>query len=80
MVRMSVSEMKSPHQLQEGGPLLGPVTELINEFLEETHVLTEQEISLERAPGWRAGVEGNPGELLSSGKQGHCSWTKVEKD
>ena len=29
VVRMSVSAKRSPHQLQEGGPLPGPVTELL---------------------------------------------------
>ena len=28
-------------------------------------MLTKQEILLEGAPGWRAGGQGNPGELLS---------------
>ena len=46
--------------LQEGGPLPGPqnwalVLTLGNELSKETHVLTKQEILLERAPGWRAG-------------------------
>ena len=44
--------------LQEGGPLPGPETRLLsnkNELFEETHVLTKQEILLERAPGWRTG-------------------------
>ena len=54
--------------LQEGGPLQGPklgsCLTLGDELSEETHVLTKQEIFLERAPRWRAGGRGNPGELL----------------
>ena len=37
------------------GPKLGSCLTLGNELSEETHVLTKQEILLERAPGWRAG-------------------------
>ena len=36
------------------GPKLGSCLTLRNELSEETHVLTKQEILLERAPGWRA--------------------------
>ena len=46
------------------GPKLGSCLTLRNELSEETHVLTKQEILLERAPRWRAGGWGNPGELL----------------
>ena len=46
------------------GPKLGSCLTLGNELSEETHVLTKQEILLERAPRWRAGGWGNPGELL----------------
>ena len=46
------------------GPKLGSCLTLGNELPEETHVLTKQEILLGRAPGWRAGGWGNPGELL----------------
>ena len=49
--------------LQEGRPL-GSCLILRNELSEETHVLTKQEILLERAPGQRAGGEGNPEEQL----------------
>ena len=46
------------------GPKPGSCLTLGNELSEETHVLTKQEILSERAPGWRAVGEGNPGELL----------------
>ena len=46
------------------GLKLGSCLTLGNELSEETHVLTKQEILLGRAPGWRAGGWGNPGELL----------------
>ena len=54
--------------LQEGGPLPVPETRLLltlrNELSEETRVLTKKRLYWERAPGWRAVGEGNPGELL----------------
>ena len=40
--------------LQERGSLLGPKSGLRNEFSEETHEMTKQEILLERAPRQRA--------------------------
>ena len=46
------------------GPKLGSCLTLGNESSEEARVLTKQETLLERAPGWRAGGQGNPGELL----------------
>ena len=77
---VSLSEEESPPVAGRGTPSRACNWAFINELSEETHVLTKQEISWERAPRWRAGGEGNSGELFSSGKQGHCSWTKVEKD
>ena len=55
--------------LKERGPLpgvlsVGSCLTLRNELSEETHVLTKQEILLERAPRWRGVGEGSPGELL----------------
>ena len=56
------------HLLQEGdpfqGPKLGSCLTLRNELSEETHVLTKQEISLERAPG---------GEQEGTGTREDCS-------
>ena len=49
-----------PYRAQRAGSCLT----LGKELSEETHVLTKQEILLGRAPGWRAGGSGNPGELL----------------
>ena len=52
---------------RKGKSLPGPKTgneTLGNELSKETHVLTKQEILLGRAPRWRAGGSGNPGELL----------------
>ena len=46
------------------GPSVGSCLTLRNELSEETHVLTKQEILLERAPRWRGVGEGSPGELL----------------
>ena len=46
------------------GPKLGSCLTLGNELSAETHVLTKQEILLGKGTGWRAGGEGNPGELL----------------
>ena len=43
---------------------MGSSLTLRDELCQETHVLTKQEILLGRAPGWRAGGSGNPGELL----------------
>ena len=40
------------------GPKLGSCLTFRNELSEETHVLTKQEILLERAPGWRAEGKG----------------------
>ena len=56
------------HCCRKGDPFqglkLGSCLTLGNELSEETHVLTKREILLGKAPGWRAGGEGNPGELL----------------
>ena len=52
--------MGDPFQSQK----LGSCLTLGKELSEETHVLTKQEILLGRAPRWRAGGQGNPGELL----------------
>ena len=53
---------------QEGDPFQGPKVgsclTLGNELSEETHLLTKQETLLGRGAGWKAGGEGNPGELL----------------
>ena len=49
------SEEESPPVAGRGTPSRASNWALINELSEETHVLTKQEISLERAPGWRAG-------------------------
>ena len=46
------------------GLKLGSCLTLRKGLSEETHVLTKQELLLGRALGWRAGGEGNPGELL----------------
>ena len=46
------------------GPKLGSCLTLRKELSEETHVLRQQEILLERARGWRAAGSGNPGEQL----------------
>ena len=43
---------------------MGSGLTLRSELSKETHVLTKQEILLERAPGQRAGGEGNPEEQL----------------
>ena len=40
------------------GPKLGSCLTLGNELSEETHVLTKQDILLERVLGWRAGGKG----------------------
>ena len=46
------------------GPKVGSCLTLGNELSEETHLLTKQETLLGRGAGWKAGGEGNPGELL----------------
>ena len=46
------------------GPQLGSCLTIRNELSEETHVLINKRFYWERAPGWRAGGYGNPGELL----------------
>ena len=51
---VSLSE-ESPPVAGRGTPSRASNWALINELSEETHVLTKQEISLERAPGWGAG-------------------------
>ena len=56
------------------GPKLGSCLTLRNELSEETHVLTKQEILLGRAPGWRAGGWGNPGERLCHVAQSWVLW------
>ena len=43
---------------------MGSCLTLGNELSEETHLLTKQETLLGRGAGWKAGGEGNPGELL----------------
>ena len=52
---VSLSEEESPPVAGRGTPSRASNWALINELSEETHVLTKQEISLERAPGWGAG-------------------------
>ena len=52
---VSLSEEESPPVAGTGNPSRASNWALIYELSEETHVLTKQEISLERAPGWRAG-------------------------
>ena len=52
---VSLNEEESPPIAGRGTPSRACNWAVINELSEETHVLTKQEISLERAPGWRAG-------------------------
>ena len=52
---VSLSEEESPPVAGRGAPSRACNWAFINELSEETHVLRKQEISSERAPGWRAG-------------------------
>ena len=68
---VSLSE-EEPHQsrhlLQEGGPLPGPETGLLSNtqkwIVRGDTCWQSKRLYCERAPGWRAGGWGNPGELL----------------